>query len=147
GLCVLPLPTSGLLTAKVEDRFEDIRIVGRCLLLDRHAQAFEAHTRVHVSCGKSLQAAGSFPVELHEHEVPYFDHLGMIAVAEFVAGFLLYLFVGSKVDVHFGAWSARSGVSHLPEVILSPAEQDAILTYDGTPDGPRFRVDRQSVFF
>src|SRR5690606_29252632 len=53
----------------------------------------------------------------------------------------------SQVNMNLGTGSARSCVSHLPEVVLSSTEENAILTYDGAPDVARFCVDRKSVFF
>src|SRR3979490_3334948 len=93
---------------------KDIRIVVRRLLLYRHAKAFEAHARVDVLVGQRLQRSRSQAIELYEHKVPYLHHLRMVAVHEIFPGLLLYFFVGTNVDMYFGAGTAWATLSHLP---------------------------------
>src|SRR5690606_29586086 len=42
--------------------------------------------------------------------------------------------------------TTRSGVAHLPEVVLSVAKQNTVIANDGTPQVARLLIDRQSVF-
>ena len=73
-------------------RLEYIRVIVGCLALQCTHQAFEAHTCIDNLGRKSFQAAVSLTVELHEHEVPDFDHLRMVFVYQLVAGHFGFLF-------------------------------------------------------
>ena len=46
-------------------------------------------------------------LKLHEHKVPYFNHLGMIVVDEITAGDFGTFFCRTEVDVDFRTRSAR----------------------------------------
>ena len=69
--------------------------------LQSHTEAFESHTCIDNLCRKWFEAAVSFTVILHEHKVPYFNHLGMIVVDEITAGDFGTFFCRTEVDVDF----------------------------------------------
>ena len=119
---------------------EDVGIVVRCLPLQGHAEAFEAHAGVDYLCGKRLEGLVGFAVELHEHEVPYLDYLRVVLVDQFGAGNGLTFLVASEVDVYFRAGTAGSRVAHLPEIVVLVAVDDVAFGKVLLPVGGRFVV-------
>lgn len=64
------------------------------------------------------------PVELDKHQVPDLQHIGIIHVYQ-VRG----VSPSNAVVVDLAARATGAGVSHLPEVILHTARQDASLIH------------------
>src|SRR6185295_14625908 len=93
-----------------------------------------------------FQGTGGKTVKLNKHEVPDFNYLRMVTVDEFLAGFLLYFFRGSQVNVNFRAWSARTRLTHLPKIILFISMQDTVITDITLPEALGFFIYRQVVF-
>ena len=114
----------------VEYRPEDIGLVIRdfrvCEIgevsraLDDARDALEAHAGVDVLRRKRREGAVGVRVELNEDEVPNFDALGAALVDQRTSG----VAGGSKIDVQFGAGTARARVAHHPEVVLLVAVDD-----------------------
>ena len=50
--------------------------------LDDRDEALEAHAAVDVLLGQRLETAVGLAVELHEDQVPYFQHVGVVLVDE-----------------------------------------------------------------
>ena len=116
-------------------------------MLQHHAEAFKAHTRIYVFFGKLLQGAVCFPVELDEYVVPDLDYPGVVLVDQGVAGHLGAFGIAAQVHVDFGAWAAGTGIAHFPEVVFLVAIEDVVFRQEAQPDGARFVVGGQVVFF
>ncbi len=76
-------------------RLEHVRIVVGSLSLQRAHQSLEAHTGIDNFGRKPLQTAVCLAVELHEHEVPDFNHLRMVFVHQLAARNLCLFFFGT----------------------------------------------------
>ena len=64
----------------VEQRLEHVGVVVGLFALHGHRQALEAHPRVDVLVRQGHERAIGHAVELHEDEVPDFNHLGVVGV-------------------------------------------------------------------
>ena len=93
---------------------------GGSRLQDRD-EALEAHARVDGLGGERPELAARLAVELHEHQIPHLEHVGVVHVhqARGVAA-------ADAVVVDLRARPARPGVAHLPEVVLRVAGEDAL---------------------
>ena len=129
----------------VEKRREDVGVVVRRDALHRHGQALKAHARVDVLVGQRHEGAVGHPVELHEHEVPDFNHLRVVFVDQIASIHLGALFVAAQVDVDFGARSAGPRFAHFPEVVLFVGRKNAVVCDVLLPLGARFIVCGQPV--
>src|SRR3954470_24021634 len=67
--------------------------------------------------------------------------IDQIATMSFIAGII------SQIDMYFGAWTARTTLSHLPKVIFLNSVNDAIVADKTFPQFLRFFVDREIIFF
>ena len=63
-------------------------------------------------------------VELHEHEVPNFNHLWMVFVYHLRAADFGAFLLAAEVDMYFRAGTAGTCLSHLPEVVMLVAVDD-----------------------
>ena len=109
-------------------------------------KAFESHTGVNNLCRKRLKAAICFAVVLHEYEIPDFNYLRMIVVHEVATGDLGAFFSRTEVDMDFGTRSARSCITHFPEVVVFVTVDDVILWQELFPIRSSFVVTAQSFF-
>ena len=77
--------------------------------------------------GQIAQALVVEPVELHEHVVPELDEALVAGVDADLRVRAVHRVraAAAAVDVDLGARTARTGVAHLPEVVLAPETQDA----------------------
>ena len=83
-------------------------------MLQHRGQALQAHAGIHAGCGQRVHGAVCGPVELHEHQVPYFD----VAVAVLVwRSGRPTLYIGAVIVEDLGAGPAGTGVAHGPEII------------------------------
>ena len=105
---------------------EDIRVVVALFALECHTKAFKAHSRVHISVWKQFKRTVSLAVILHKDEVPDFNHEVVSLVHELGARNCLSLLVASEVDVNLRARTARTRVTHFPEVVVLVAEQHTV---------------------
>ena len=109
----------------VERASEEVGLVVGVDALQNGDDALEAHARVDVLGGQRFEATIFEEVVLNENVVPEFEEARAFTVdaADVVcAAQVVALFAEVKVD--FGARSAGTELSHLPEVFLAPEEQD-----------------------
>ena len=125
---------------------EYVRIIIGRFALKCHTKTFESHTGVDHFCGKRLKTAVCLAVVLHEYKIPDFNHLRMIMVHEIATGNLGAFFCRTKVDMNFGTRSARSCITHFPEIIVLVAVDDMIFRQELFPIGSGFVVTAQSFF-
>ena len=85
-------------------------------------------------------------VVLHEHEVPYLYHLVVVGVHERGSGHCGPLLVSAQVDVDFAARSARTGLAHLPEIVVLVAQKYMVLRHMLEPGLPGLGVEFGAVF-
>ena len=129
----------------VEQRLEHVGVVVGLFALHGHRQALEAHARVDVLVRQGHERAVGHAVELHEDEVPDFDHLRVVGVDQGGARCGGPVGVAAEVDVDFRARSAGPGFAHFPEVVLLRGEQDAVFGYPFGPNALGLLVRFQAV--
>ena len=97
------------------------------LALQHANETLEAHARVDDVHLEFLQRAVGLTVVLHEHEVPNLDHLRIVLIDEFATRLAVLLFLfRTAVDVDFRAGTARTRVTHFPEIVVLVAVDDMI---------------------
>ena len=117
---------ASLLGHHLNQRLEDVCIIVRVLALDGTHQTLKAHTGVNHVHGKILQRTVGLAVELHEDDVPDFNHLGIVLVHQLTTGHLRLLLGRTAVQVNLGTGSARTGITHFPEVVMLVAVDDMV---------------------
>ena len=125
---------------------EQVDIVVGVDVLQHGGNTLEAHTGIYGRLRQRLHGSVSLTVELHEDDIPDLN----IAIAVFfrrsrrAAPDMV-----AMVEEDFGAWTARPGVTHLPEVIGSKRRAFVVADADNTlaryanficPDIERFIV-------
>ncbi len=98
---------------------ENVGVVIRPLSLQDRADPFEPHAGVHVPGGKKLEAPVLCPVVLDEHQVPDLHDSRIPGVHQPAPRP-----VAGKIDMDLRTGAARTGVAHLPEVVLFPEPED-----------------------
>ena len=111
--------------------------------LQRTYQALKAHTGINHVHRQRLQRAISLAVILHEDNVPNLNHLGIILVDQLTAGHLRLLLRCTRVQVDLRTGTARTGIAHLPEVIVLIAIDDMIGRHMLQPVASRLIVTLQ----
>ena len=111
----------------LDDGLEDVGIIVGVLVLQHAHQSLKAHAGVYHVHGQRLQRAVGLAVVLHEHDVPYLDHLGIVLVHHFPAGNLGFLLGSTGIHVYLRAGTAGTRVTHLPEVVMLVAVDDMVL--------------------
>ena len=110
----------------VDDGAEQVRFVVGDLALQHRSQAFQAQAGIDRRAGQGRHQAVGGPLELHEHQVPDFYETPAAIVREpFVLASRLGGF-GAQLVVDLRARSARSGIAHLPEIILLVQAKNAV---------------------
>ena len=127
-------------------RLEHVGVVVGGLSLQCAHQSLEAHAGVDNLGGKPFQAAVCLAVELHEHEVPDFNHLRVVFVHQLAAGYFALLFFRTGVHMDFRTRTARSRITHFPEVIVFVAIQNVVFRQELLPVRSGFVVAFQSFF-
>ncbi len=130
-----------------DDGLEDVGVVVGVLALEGAHQALESHTGVDDVHRELLERAVGLAVELHEHEVPDLNHLGVVHVHQLAAGHLLLLLVGTRVEVYLRAGTAGACVAHLPEVVVLVAVDDVVGGHVLEPELCSLVVALQAFFF
>ena len=143
-LSVLAIFCSGLSGNDLDDRLEDIGIIVGSLALQRHTQTFESHTGIDHLGRQRFQRTVSLTVELHEHQVPDFDHLRMIFIDHFGTALGSTFFVRTEVYMDFRAGTARTGITHFPKIIMFVTVDDMIFRQELLPISGSFIVTRQT---
>ena len=148
GRFALAVAVAGDLAYSGEHAAEHVGVVVAALALEHRTEAFESHSGVDVLGGKRFEVAVGHALVLHEHEVPYLDHVGVGLVHELASGYAAggLLLVGAYVDVDFGAGAAGAGVAHLPEVVMLVAQQHVVLGKVLEPGLARLGVEAGAVF-
>ena len=111
----------------LDDGLEDVGIIVGVLVLQHAHQSLKAHAGVYHVHGQRLQRAVGLAVVLHEHDVPYLDHLGIVLVHHFPARHLGFFLGRAGVHVYLRAGAAGTRVAHLPEVVVLVAVDDMVL--------------------
>ena len=106
---------------------EYVGVVVALLALEYHAETLKAHSGVNVVGRQGLEFAVGLPVVLQEHEVPYLDHERVALVHELASRNPCDFILVPQVDVDFAAGAARTGVAHLPEIVVLVSEEDVVL--------------------
>jgi hypothetical protein len=120
---VLAVPPPGELLAELDHRAEVLGLEDRGDALEDRRHAVEPHAGVDVLEREVRERAVRLELVLHEDEVPELDHaVGVVAGAVRVGAE-----VGAAVVVELGARPARTRGAGLPEVVLAPEEDDAVV--------------------
>ena len=139
-LFAFPVPVSRQFSDFVYHAGEYVCVVIARLALKDHTEPFEAHSGIHIPVGKRLQFSVGLPVELHEDQIPYFDHQRIALVYEFPARNGCPFLVATQVHVYFAARTARAGITHFPEIVMFVPEEYPVFRNMQFPPLPRFRV-------
>ena len=126
----LPHLAAGERFAELDHRHEPVGLEhGRHALLDRR-HSLEAEARVDVLLGQLRDRAVLVEEQLHEHQVPVLEEaLGVVA-----RPVLLAAEVEAAVEVELRAGPAGTGRPRLPEVVVTPQQDDAVIRHaDGPP--------------
>ena len=107
--------------------------------LETHACVYHIHRQL-------LQRPVCLAVELHEHQVPYLYHLGVVFVHQLTTGHLGLFLGGAGVQVNLGTRTARTGVAHLPEIVVLVAVDDMVGGDMLLPESSSLVVTRQAFF-
>ena len=136
------------LLLSLDDGLEHVSIVVRVFALQHTDQSLEAHTCVDDIHREFLERAVSLAVELHEHEVPDLDHLGIVLIHKVATTDArgLALLWGTAVDMDLRAGTAGTCVAHLPEVVVLVAVDDMILRHMLGPITGSLVVARDILF-
>ena len=117
----------------VHDGSEQVGVVVGENSLQHRRNSLQAHAGVNVLGGQLMKDAVFVLVVLDKDQVPQLEEApaaavhcaDMVGVIPQIAGFL------SPVEVNFAAGATRSGLAHLPEIILTPKIEDVIGVYVG----------------
>ena len=94
-----------------------------------------------------MERAIGHAVVLHEHEIPNFNHLGVVLVDHLRTGDLGAFGIRAQVDVDFRAGTARTGFAHFPEVVVLIAVDDMVFGQMLEPETGCFVVAREAFGF
>ncbi len=125
---------------------EYIRIIIALFLLEHPYKPFESHTGIYVLCRKLFEGTVFFTVVLYEYIVPYFYYLRMIFIHQISSGNFGSFFIGTAVDMDLSTWTARTGITHFPEIIFLISENDAVFSHNFFPF-LQSDAGRRKVFF
>ena len=89
-------------------------------------KTLKSHTGIDNVHRQRFERTISLAVELHEHDIPYLYHLGVVLVDELASRHLGLLFWSAGVEVNLGARTARTCVAHLPEIVVLVAVDDMV---------------------
>ena len=126
GLLVFTIHFARHVAQHLDNRLEHIGVIVRLFALKGTDQTLKAHAGVDHIHGKLFKAAVGFAVELHKHEVPNLNHQWMVFIYQVAArdGFLVCLVTGVKMNLR--TRTARTGVAHLPKVVVLVAVDDMV---------------------
>ena len=128
GVMALAILVAGKLPDAGEHAAEHVGVVIGILALEHGAEALEAHAGIDVLGRQRFEMAVGQALELHEHEVPYLDHVGVAHVDEVAPRHPgCTLLRRADVDVYLAGRAARTGVAHLPEIVMLVAKDDVVL--------------------
>ncbi len=146
GFLLLAILCTANLANLVQHRLEHISIVVGLLALQGTHQTLKSHTRINHTLRQPLKRAVCLAVVLHEDKIPNLDNLGVVLIDQLTPRNCCFLLLGTTVYMYLGAGTARSGITHLPEVVVLVAIQNMICRQVLCPDGSRLFVTSQSFF-
>ena len=126
GLLVLAVGAMTDLADLLQHRLEDIGVVVRGLTLDGTHETLEAHAGIDDLLCQGLQGTVRFAVELHEDDIPDLDDLRVVLINQLASGHFGAFLGRTAVHVDLRTRTARTCLTHLPEVIMLVAVQDMI---------------------
>src|SRR5690606_28710277 len=127
GLFVMAVRDSGPFGDIANEGLENVCIVVRSFSLNDTHQSLKSHTGIDMFLRQWLQCTIFLAIELHKHQVPDFNYLGVIRVYERFTINSLTFDIGPAIYVDFGAGAAGARVAHFPKVIFFVTQQDAVL--------------------
>ncbi len=136
---------AGALSDGRQDRGEQVRVVVGELALDHRGDPFEPHAGVDRRRRQWRQGSAFGAVELHEHVVPDLDVPLAAALHAQAHRLRTGDFVAAEV-VDLRAAAARTGVTHLPEVLGQAKLGDARRRHELRPAGEGLIVTGNSGF-
>ena len=113
---------------------EDVGIIVRLFALHGAHQTLEAHTCIDYFVGQGVKRTIGFAVVLHEHEVPNLNHLWVVFVHQFATRESRFLLLTTAIHVNLRAWTTRTCIAHLPEVVVFIAIEDMVGRQVLSPD-------------
>src|SRR5690606_26100434 len=105
----------------------------------------KTHSGIHVLGWQRTQGPIVLPIELHEYQVPDFDHLRMVGIDQRLPVNLSALRVTSHIYVYLRTRTAGTGITHFPKVISFATHENAILGDQSLPVPVRFIVTSEPV--
>ncbi len=96
------------------------------LALHSTNQTLETHTCVYHVHGQFFKTAISLAVELHEDEVPDFNHLWVVLIHEFASRHLCLFLWSTGIEMYFRTRTTRTRVTHFPEVVVLVTIDDVV---------------------
>ena len=142
----LPILSTCQLANLVQHRLEHIRIVVTLFALNSAHETLKAHTRINHFLRQRLQRTVSFAVELHKHDIPYLDHLRVVFVYHLTTGHFRFFLCRTAIHMYLRARTARTGITHFPEVIVLIAIDNMVCRQMFEPDRCRLVIATQSFF-
>ena len=120
---------SGELRGELNNILQQIRFVVRLHALHDHGGAFQSQTRIHRGLRQRLKVVltgfAFNAVVLHEDEVPDL-HRGIAGAVDQVDAILCGVVgIVAEIVMNLAARPARSGLAHLPEIILAAKAQNS----------------------
>ena len=110
----------------LDNGLENIGVVIGMLALQGTYETFKSHTCINHIHGKFFQRTICLAIELHEHKVPNLDYLWVVLVNEFSSWHLCLFFGCARVEVYLRTRSARSRISHFPEIVVLVSVDDMV---------------------
>ena len=98
----------------LDQMLEQVDLVIAVHVLKHCRDALQAHAGIHARRRQWRQRAVDAAIELHEHEVPDLDETIAVLVRR---SRRTARNMRAMVIENLGAWSARTGVGHLPEIV------------------------------
>ena len=114
---------AGQLFRRIDQRLERVRIVIVVHALHDRRDALKPHAGIDRRLGQRHIGAVILPLELHEHEVPYFDKT--VAIFIRASGRATKDMVAMVIK-NFAAWTAWPRVAHRPEIIVRGDTDNAV---------------------
>ncbi len=108
---------------------EQVDVIVGVNVLQNSGNTLQPHTGINGRFRQRLHGTVSLTVELHEDDVP---DLNVTVAIFFRASRRAAPDVVAMVKEDFGAWAARTGIAHLPEVIRSKRRAFVVADADNT---------------
>ena len=125
-----------------EKRSPQISFIIRALVLQYGNQSLQTHASIHVLGWQRREFPAIFAVELNEHQIPNFKHVGIAGVHQ-----RRRVAATNAIKMNFTARTTRTGLAHFPKVVLHVARQHARRRKKFFPQRLGFRVRLKPGFF